>query len=182
MKKFAFIATLFLALSLTASCSALNAVKDILGTEDLVVTSLDNVAEGVNAKAVNLDSLPEDVRKLIPEGMEVAVIDRADLVDPEAAHIPLMSEFGDTAIATAFDASMHIGKTFFPALAGWEALLAVFFRRKRSHYSNAFKAIWPSDKNVDIGGSVAALGSALGMTHSSKGTEKTWDGETAKKA
>ena len=73
---------------------------------------------------------------------------------------------------------ISFGKTFFPALIGWEALLVLFFRRKRKHYVGAFKALWPSDKNVDLGASLGSVAAALGMTHSSEGTEALYEEET----
>lgn len=174
MRKFAIFAPLVLALTLFTGCAALD---EWFGDDQMVVTSSENVSEGATAATVPVASLPEAVRNLVPEGMDVVVINRADLVSPDAAHIPLMGEFGDTAVGTAFDAAMHIGKTFFPALVGWEALLVLFFRRKRKHYVGAFKSLWPSDKNVDLGSSLGSVAAALGMTHSSEATEEVFEAE-----
>jgi len=174
MRKFSFLAPVLLAFTLVVGCSTMG---NFMGDDELVVTSASNVAEGVTAATVPVASLPEAVRRLVPEGMDVVVIDKDDLVSPTAPYIPLMGEFGDTAIGTAVDAGLHIATTFFPALAGWEALLAVFFRRKRKHYSSAFKALIPSDRNMDIGGALSSLTAALGMSHSSPTTEDTWEAE-----
>jgi hypothetical protein len=153
------------------SCQA---VSDFFGGEEMVVTTADNVVEGSTAAPVPVSELPEEIRDMIPEGMEVVIAPKSDLVSGDASHIPFMGEFGDTAIATAFDAGMHIAKTFVPGLAGWEALLALLFVRKRKHYVNAFKAVMPLDKNVDLGGAVSSVTAALGMTHSSETTEAAW--------
>jgi len=159
---------------LLGSCKA---VGEFFGGENLVVTTADNVVEGAEFAPVPVDQLPESVRELVPEGVDVVVVPKEALVSEDAQHIPLMSEMSDTAIGTAFDAAMHIGKTFIPALAGWEALLALGFKRKRKHYVKAFKALVPTDQNVDVGGAFAGVTAALGMTHSSPETEEVFDSE-----
>jgi hypothetical protein len=156
------------------SCKA---VGEFFGGEDLVVTTADNVAEGVEYAPVPVDQLPDSVQALVPEGTEVVVVPKEALVSEDSQHIPLAGPMGDTAIGTAFDAAMHIGKTFVPALAGWEALLALGFKRKRKHYVKAVKALVPTDKNMDFGGAIAGLTAALGMTHSSPETEEVFDAE-----
>ena len=161
------------------SCQA---VSEFMGGESLVVTTADNVVDGEEFATVPVDQLPESVRELVPEGMDVVVVPKEALVSEDAQHIPLMGEMSDTAIGTAFDAAMHIGKTFIPALAGWEALLALGFKRKRKHYVKAFKALVPTDKNVDVGGVVAGVTAALGMTHSSPETEDVFDAEEEEEA
>ena len=162
---------------LAATLFSCKAVGGFFGGEDLVVTTADNVAEGVEYATVPVDQLPESVQGLVPEGTEVVVIPREDLVSEDAQHIPLGGAMGDTALGTAFDAAMHIGKTFIPALAGWEALLALGFKRKRKHYVKAVKALVPTDRNMDFGGAIAGLTAALGMTHSSVETEEVFDAE-----
>jgi hypothetical protein len=162
---------------LAATLFSCKAVGDFFGGEDLVVTTADNVADGVDYAPVPVDQLPDSVQALVPEGTEVVVVPREALVSEDAEHIPLGGPMGDTAIGTAFDAAMHIGKTFVPALAGWEALLALGFKRKRKHYVKAVKALVPTDKNVDVGGAIAGLTAALGMTHSSPETEEVFDSE-----
>ena len=151
---------------LAATLFSCKAVGELFG-EDMVVTTVDNVAEGVDYAPIPVDQLPDSVQALVPEGTEVVVVPKDALVSADAQHIPLGGTMGDTAIGTAFDAAMHIGKTFVPALAGWEALLALGFKRKRKHYVKAVKALVPTDKNVDVGGAIAGLTAALGMTHSS---------------
>jgi hypothetical protein len=161
---------------LAATLFSCKAVGELFG-EDMVVTTADNVAEGVEYAPVPVDQLPDSVQALVPEGTEVVVVPKDALVSADAQHIPLGGTMGDTAIGTAFDAAMHIGKTFVPALAGWEALLALGFKRKRKHYVKAVKALVPTDKNVDVGGAIAGLTAALGMTHSSPDTEEVFEAE-----
>mgnify|MGYP003660664067 FL=1 len=161
---------------LAATLFSCKAVGELFG-EDMVVTTAENVAEGVEAATVPLDQLPDSVQDLVPEGMEVVIVPKSSLKTPDAEHIPLGGAMGDTALGTAFDAAMHIGKTFVPALAGWEALLALGFKRKRKHYVKAVKALVPTDKNMDFGGAMAGLTAALGMTHSSVETEEVFDAE-----
>ena len=75
------------------------------------------------------------------------------------------------------DAGFGIAKTLIPALAGWEGMVTLFSKRKRKHYGKALKSIIPTDKNMDIGGAVGSLASALGMSHSSTTSEAAFDEE-----
>ena len=158
-------------------------VSEFFGGEELVVTTPDNVAAGANSAVIPTDQLPDDIRNLVPAGTRFVVANVEDLLSADAPHFPLVvgedsSYFTDTSIGTAFDATMTIGKTIFPALAGWEALLAIFFKRKRKHYANAFKSLVPTDRNVDVGSALASVTAALGMTHSSPSTEEVWTDES----
>ena len=179
MRKLFIFAPLFLAMALFAGCEA---IDKFIGDDEMVVTSSQFVREGVDAATVPVSSLPKEVRDLVPEGMDVVVVDKKDLVDEASPHIPLFDGWGDTAVGTAVKGAVHIAKTFFPALAGWEALLLLFFRRKRKHYVGAFKALWSSDKNVDLGASLGSVAAALGMTHSSKSTEEVFEDEAKEAA
>ena len=75
------------------------------------------------------------------------------------------------------DAGFGIAKTFIPALAGWEGMVTLFSKRKRKHYGKALKAIVPTDKNMDFGGAVGSLASALGMSHSSTTSQTAFEEE-----
>jgi|TARA_R110002124_G_scaffold85407_1_gene221725 hypothetical protein len=172
-----FITPLILGMLMVAGFSSCRTYESFFEDSDLVFTTPENVAEGVSYAPVPLDQLPENVRDAIPEGTQVVVVEKEDLVSEDSAHIPLSGALGDTAIGTAFDAGMSIAKTFIPGLAGWEALLVLLFRRKRKHYVNAFRSIVPLDKKVDVGSAVASVGAALGMTHSSPQTEAVFDAE-----
>ena len=173
MKKF--IITAALGLFTVVGLASCQVMEEFFGGEEMVVTTADNVVEGSTAASVPVSELPENIRNLVPEGMDVVVAPKSDLLSEDSQHIPLGGMMGDTAIGTAFDAAMHIGKTFVPALAGWEALLALGFKRKRKHYVKAAKALVPTDKNMDFGGAIAGLPAALGMTHSSKTTEEVFE-------
>ena len=172
-----FIITAALGLFTIVGLASCQAVKGFFGGEEMVVTTAENVVEGSTAASVPVGELPENVRNLFPEGMDVVVASKSDLLSEDSPYIPLGGAMSDTAIGTAFDAAMHIGKTFIPALAGWEALLALGFKRKRTHYVKAAKALLPWDKNVDVGGALAGVTAALDMTHSSKNTEEVFEDE-----
>ena len=158
-------------------------VSEFLGGEDLVITTPENVTVGANSAVIPVNQLPENLKSMVPAGTQFVVANADDLKSADAPHFPLVTGegsdyFTDTSIGTAFDATMTIGKTIFPALAGWEALLAIFFKRKRKHYSNAIKSLIPTDKNVDMGSALASVTAALGMTHSSPTTEEAWTDES----
>ena len=157
-------------------------VSEFFGGEELVITTQENVADGASRAVIPVDQLPENLKGLVPTGTQFVVSNADDLKSENAPHFPIVAGEGsayltDTSIGTAFDAVMTIGKTVFPALAGWEALLAVFFKRKRKHYANAIKSLVPTDKNVDVGSALASVTAALGMTHSSSTTEEAWTDE-----
>lgn len=170
-----FITPLILGIIMVAGFSSCRTYDSFFKDSDLVVTTPENVAAGVDYAPVPMDQLPEAIQAAIPEGTQVVVVDKADLASEESAHIPLSGALGDTAIGTVFDAGMEIAKGFIPGLAGWEALLVLLFRRKRKHYVNAFRSIVPLDKKVDVGGAVASVSAALGMTHSSPESEAAFD-------
>ena len=75
------------------------------------------------------------------------------------------------------DAGFGIAKAFIPGLAAWEGMVTLFSKRKRKHYGKALKAIVPTDKNMDFGGAVGSLASALGMSHSSETSQAAFDEE-----
>ena len=55
----------------------------------------------------------------------------------------------------------------------------MFSKRKRKHYGNMVKALVPTDNNMDFGGAIKALGSGLGIAHSSDATKAMHDEEQA---
>ena len=57
---------------------------------------------------------------------------------------------------------------FLPSLAAWEGFGSVFSSRKRQHYTKMVMAVVPMNKNVEFGEAVKALGSGLGLSHSSE--------------
>ena len=93
-----------------------------------------------------------------------------DATNPDATDGQVMDSPGDVP-SVVFDAVMTVAKGFVPGLVGWEAMLALLFKRKRKHYVRAFKAVIPMDKKVDLGDAASAVSAALGMTHSSKASE-----------
>jgi len=102
-----------------------------------------------------------------------------DATNPDATVSEVMDSPGDVP-SVVFDAVMTVAKGFVPGLVGWEAMLALLFKRKRKHYVRAFKAVIPTDKNVDLGGAASAVGAALGMTHSSSSSEAAFEKEEKK--
>lgn len=67
-----------------------------------------------------------------------------------------------------FDTVWGLLKGFLPSLAAWEGFGSIFSPRKREHYSNMVMAVVPLNKNVEFGEAVKALGSGLGLAHSSE--------------
>ena len=71
-------------------------------------------------------------------------------------------------------------KGFLPSLAAWEGFGSIFSPRKRQHYGKMVMAVVPlNNNNVEFGEAVKALGSGLGLAHSSDATKATHDKEVS---
>jgi len=71
--------------------------------------------------------------------------------------------------------ALALATGFIPGLAAWEGVLTLFSQRKRKHYVKAVKAILPTDKNVDLGGMVGSIASALGASHSTENSKAAFE-------
>ena len=93
----------------------------------------------------------------------------------DAAYIPATPGAED--VGAIIDAGFGIASTFLPGLAAWEGIVTLFSQRKRKHYIKAAKALVPhkGDATVDVAGTVKAIGSALGLSHSSDASKAAAD-------
>jgi len=169
--------TLALTFCLGAGLMSCAALEGFFG-EGTVVTTADQLAEGQTAPTIPWDQLPDNLKAHIPEGTEVVMATKEQLKE-DAAFIPMGGEMDGTALGGILDAGFGIAKTFIPSLAAWEGIVTLFSQRKRKHYGKAIKAIVPTDKNMDFGGAVGSLASALGMSHSSQSTQEVFEDEEA---
>ena len=175
MKRVFLISVLFL-LPVMASCSVFDWAND----KDLVVTTLDQVKEGSRGDLVVLptEKIPEKYRESWKD--EVVVVASEDSLKPDASFVPLSTEGEDWnsgTIGTLLAAVAKAGSTFFPPLAGLEALLLLLFRRKREHYKNAAKSVLPMNGSVDLKEGFKNVGRALGMVHSSEASKEVFEDE-----
>jgi hypothetical protein len=156
----------------TTSCAML---KELLG-DGTVFTTADQLAEGQQGAVIPYDQLPEDIKAKIPEGTQVVIADKEQLKEG-AAYIAATPDEGD--IGAMIDAGFGIASTFLPGLAAWEGVVTMFSQRKRKHYVKAAKALVPhkGDPTVDVGGTVKAVASALGLAHSSEASKIAADDE-----
>jgi hypothetical protein len=163
-----------------SSCAAL---EGFFG-EGTVFTTADQLEEGQEGAVIPFDQLPDSVKAKIPEGTSLVMATK-DQLKADAAYVPAGGTLDGDAMGGMIDAGFGIAKTFIPALAGWEGMVTLFSKRKRKHYGKALKAIVPTDKNMDLGGAVGSLASALGMSHSSDTSktafeeEEEWEEEEA---
>ena len=157
-----------------ASCAAL---ESFFG-EGAVVTTADQLAEGEEAPVIPWQQLPEELKAQIPEGTEVVMANKAQLVS-DAAYIPLGGELDGESIGGIIDAGFGIASTFLPGLAAWEGVVTLFSQCKRKNYAKAIKAVVPSDKNIDLAGAVTGVAAALGMSHTSEGSKAAADDDDA---
>ena len=162
-----------------ASCAAL---EDFFG-EGTVFTTQDQLQEGEEAAIIPWDQLPNAIKDQIPEGTALVMANKDQLID-NAAYVPAGGELDGDAIGGMIDTGFNIAKTFLPSLAAWEGIVTIFSKRKRKHYVKAAKSLVPTDKTMDLGGTLASVGAALGIAHSSEtsaaafeadGEESEWE-------
>jgi len=156
------------------SCSTLG---DFFG-EDTVLTTADQLEEGQQGAIIPFDQLPDDVKAKIPEGTSLVMANKDQLVN-DAAYVAVGGVSDGEDMGGLIDAIFGVAGTFIPGLAAWEGIVTMFSQRKRKHYVRAAKAIIPTDKNMDLGGALKALGSGLGIAHSSDATKAMHDDEQA---
>jgi len=157
-------------LSFLGSCAML---EEFLG-EGTVFTTADQLQEGQQGAVIPWDQLPDEIKAKIPEGTTVVMADKEQL-KTDAAYIPATPGAED--VGAIIDAGFGIASTFLPGLAAWEGVVTLFSQRKRKHYIKAAKALVPhkGDATVDVAGTVKAIGSALGMSHSSEASKAAAD-------
>jgi len=159
------------------------AVLESFFGEGTVFTTADQLVEGQEGAIIPFDQLPDSVKAKIPEGTSLVMATK-DQLKADAAYVATGPMDGDD-MGGAIDAGFGIAKAFIPGLAAWEGMVTLFSKRKRKHYGKALKALIPTDKNMDIGGAVGSLASALGMSHSSTTSEaafaeeEEWEEEEA---
>jgi hypothetical protein len=147
------------------SCAAL---EDFFG-EGTVFTTADQLVEGQEGAIIPFDQLPDSVKAKIPEGTSLVMATK-DQLKADAAYVSTGPMDGED-MGGLIDAGFGIAKAFIPGLAAWEGMVTLFSKRKRKHYGKAIKALIPTDKNMDFGGAVGSLASALGMSHSTENSK-----------
>ena len=146
------------------SCKLLS---DLFG-EDTVVTTPSQLVEGADMEPVPLETLPASMLEDLPEGTQLVLADREDLIE-EGAYVPFSPGDGD--VPGILDALIGVGSAFVPGIAAWEGVLTLISRRKRKNYAKAIKAMVPTDSNVDIAGTLHGVAAALGVSHTSEASE-----------
>ena len=152
------------------SCSTLG---DFFG-EDTVLTTADQLEEGQQGAIIPFDQLPDDVKAKIPEGTSLVMATKDQLID-DAAYVAVGGVSDGEDMGGLIDAIFGVAGTFIPGLAAWEGIVTLFSQRKRKHYVRALKSLVPTDKNMDLGGAVGAVASALGISHSSENSATAFE-------
>ena len=147
------------------SCAAL---EGFFG-EGTVFTTADQVVEGGEAAVIPFDQLPDSIKAKIPAGTSLVMTSKDALIEG-ASYIPTGGELTEGGWDGIFNTILGVGTAFLPGLAAWEGALTLFSQRKRKHYVKAAKALVPTDKNMDFGGTLRSLAAAIGASHSSEGT------------
>jgi hypothetical protein len=185
LRKFA---PLVLGVALIAGCASL---KDTVNDQGLVITAPEFVAPGDALVTVKVADLPEDILAKIPEELqdeELVVVDK-DLLSDDVPFVPILAGRAEweaamddpNVTAGFFDAIMAILLSLFPALAAWEGMLILLFRRKRDHWINFVKKVLPwANKDagdVNLGSAFLDVLKAVGGLHSSEATEAVFEEE-----
>jgi len=159
------------------SCSTL---ESFFG-EDTVFTTADQLEEGQQGAVIPFDQLPDSVKGKIPEGTSLVMATK-DQLKVDAAYVPAGGDLDGDDVGGMMDAAFGVASTFIPGLAAWEGVVTLFSKRKRKHYVRAAKALIPTDKNMDLGGAVGSLASALGIAHSSENSSQAFEDDVADEA
>jgi len=167
------IITLTLTLLLGAGLMSCAVLEGVFG-EDTVFTTADQLEEGQQGAIIPFDQLPDSVKSKIPEGTSLVMATKDQLI-ADAAYVPAGGISDGDDMGGVIDAAFGVASTFIPGLAAWEGMVTLFSKRKRKHYVRAAKALIPTDKNMDLGGAVGSLASALGISHSSENSGQAFD-------
>ena len=165
--------TLFVTAVLGTGLMSCAALEDFFG-EDTVFTTADQLVDGEQGAIIPFDQLPDSVKAKIPEGTSLVMANKDQLVT-DAAYVAAGGVSDGDDMGGLIDAIFGVAGTFIPGLAAWEGIVTMFSQRKRKHYVRAFKSIVPTDKNMDIGGAVGAVASALGISHSSENSASAFE-------
>ena len=167
------ILTIALTCCLGAGLMSCAALEGFFG-EDTVFTTADQLEEGQEGAFIPFDQLPEDVKAKIPEGTSLVMATKDQLVD-DAAYVAVGGVSDGEDMGGLIDAVFGVAGTFIPGLAAWEGIVTMFSQRKRKHYVRALKSLVPTDKNMDLGGAVGSVASALGISHSSNNSASAFE-------
>lgn len=167
--------TLLFSTILVAGLGSCAALEGFFG-EGTVFTTADQVEEGGEVAVIPFDQLPDAIKAQIPEGTSLVMTSK-DALKEGATYIPAGGELDEGGFDGLVSTALSLGKAFIPGLAAWEGVLTLFSQRKRKHYVNAAKALVPTDKNMDFGGAIGSLASAIGASHSSDGSKAAFSEE-----
>lgn len=142
-------------------------ISDLFG-EDTIVTTPSQLVEGAEMEPLPLETLPASVVGELPDGTQLVLADREDLIE-EGAYVPFSPGEGD--VPGILDALIGVGSAFIPGIAAWEGVLTLISRRKRKNYAKAIRAMVPTDSNVDIAGTIHGVAAAIGVSHTSEASE-----------
>lgn len=166
------------ALVIMTSFSSCKMLSELFG-EDTIVTTPSQLVEGSDMELLPLDTLPASVVGDFPEGTELVLADREDLIE-DGSYVPFSPGEGD--VPGIIDALIGVGAAFVPGIAAWEGVLTLISRRKRKNYAKAIKALAPTDTKVDLGEGMKAVAAAIGAAHSTESSKIAAEEEFNKKA
>ena len=145
---------------------------------DTVFTTSDQVVTGGEFARVPIEQLPASISEALPPGKEIVLTSKEYLAE-EATYVPLGGELTEKGTEGIVKTIFGIGSAFIPGLAAWEGIAMLLSKRKRKHYARAVKKATPHDGRIDLSEAAKSIAAALGISHSSKGTEAEFEHEEA---
>jgi len=191
MKKKLFTVVLATLLSavVIAGCATLGKA---LGGEDIVATTPEFIVDGSGAVSIKVTDLPDDLVKDLPEELkntEIVIVDKSALTGEDAPFVPIIASYDswmeaieDPQVSGGIYNTLMTGLlAFFPSLAAWEGLLALLFKRKRSHWLAVIKSLIPwgngDSGDVSVAEATTNIAKAVGALHSSEASEAAYKAE-----
>ena len=167
--------TLIMAAVLSFGLTSCKVLESVFGS-DTVVTTSDQVKEGADTASIPFDQLPDALKEKFSEEEDLVMV-AMDALKEGASFVQLGGILTDGGLEGLIATGLGVAGAFFPSLAAWEGALLFMSRRKRKHWLSAIKALLPMDKTVDIGGTVASIGAAIGLAHSSESSAAAFEKE-----
>ena len=162
--------TLLVSLSLAVGItSCLGTGEGAFGPET-VFTTHDQVIAGGEFARVPVEQLPAKIQEALPEGKEVVMTTRGDLVEG-GTYVPLGGELTEEGTEGIVKTIFGIGSAFIPGLAAWEGIAMLLSKRKRQNYARAVKQATPHGGKIDLADAAKSIPAALGLSHTSKNSE-----------
>jgi hypothetical protein len=147
--------------------------------EALYITTSDNLVQGTEYAVIPDEALPDEVKEAY-QGKTIVVVPKEAIVDLDLATL-IVPEITEDGVQWDWEELTHtaigVGSIFFPGLAAWEGLIALFSKRKRQWYGKAAKSMAPMS-GIPLKELIPSVLKAIGSAHSTPDTKKLAEDKT----